>query len=295
MDFPIFLEKNPELAIRLSFIDFKLYYTGVLSRSDLIDEFNVSEITASRIIAEYKTIKENNFYYNQSEKKFFLNLKEFVPFVDISAEDALTMLASGFDKNRIIKKKGFIKFEKIGVDTNPICNEKVAVITRAIYQGFMVSCVYNSVAGREPFERDLVPLVILFDGINWIFRANHPDADGDVKYKNFNFSRIVSVKEKPNKVGREYGLDYDALWNSIVPLDIEIKSDLDKNAKERVRRDYGMSDDANRILMTERAAFVWIILNQWRIRYSGNKELLGDNYLLELKNETMLKQHGALS
>jgi len=69
MDFPTFLEKNPELAIRLSFIDFKLYYTGVLSRSDLIDEFNVSEITASRIIAEYNKIRGDNFYYNNSEKK----------------------------------------------------------------------------------------------------------------------------------------------------------------------------------------------------------------------------------
>lgn len=295
MNFPLFLEKNPELAIRLSFIDFKLYYTGVLSRSDLIEEFNISEITASRIIAEYKTIRENNFHYNQSEKKFFINSNEFVPFLNISAEDALSMLAGGFDRNKIVKKKAFIKFEKIGVDTNPLCNEKVAIITRAIYQNLMVSCVYNSAAGRELFDRDLAPLVILYDGINWIFRANHLGASGDVKYKNFNFSRIISVIEKPNKVGREYGLDYDILWNSIVPLEIEINDDLDDSEKERVRRDYGMSDDASKILMTERAAFVWIILNQWKIRYSGNEKLLGDNYLLELKNESMLKKVGAIS
>ncbi|MCE9886788.1 hypothetical protein, partial [Obesumbacterium proteus] len=100
---------------------------------------------------------------------------------------------------------------------------------------------------------------------------------------------------KPNKVGREYGLDYDILWNSIVPLEIEINDDLDDSEKERVRRDYGMSDDASKILMTERAAFVWIILNQWKIRYSGNEKLLGDNYLLELKNESMLKKVGAIS
>ena len=50
----------------------------------------------------------------------------------------------------------------------------------------------------------------------------------------------------------------------------------------------------NNILMTEKAAFVWIILNQWRIRYSGNKDILGENYLLELKNEDMLKKYGAI-
>jgi hypothetical protein len=33
-----------------------------------------------------------------------------------------------------------------------------------------------------------------------------------------------------------------------------------------------MADNENNILMTEKAAFVWIILNQWRIRYSGNKD-----------------------
>lgn len=294
MDFPIFLEKNQELAIRLAFIDFKIYYTGVLSRSDLIEEFGVSEITASRIISEYKKLRESNFEYNQSEKKFFLNLDEFNPFVDIKAEDALFMLANGFDKNRIIKRNGFIKFEEIGIDTNPICKRKVSAITRAIFQGLMVSCVYNSAAGRDLSERLIVPLVILFDGINWIFRANHPNADGSVKYKNFNFSRVISVKEDGVKVGREYGLDYDSLWNGVVPLDIEINNNLNNEAKERVRRDYGMADDENNILMTERAAFVWIILNQWKIRYSGNKEELGGNYLLELKNEDMLKKYGAI-
>lgn len=290
----IFLEKNQELAIRLSFIDFKIFYTGVLSRSDLMEEFGVSEITASRIISEYKEIRADNLYYNQSEKKFFLNLKDFIPFVELKAEDALFMLANGFDKNRIIKNKGFIKFERIGVNTNPICNKKVSAITRAIFQGLMISCIYNSAAGRDLSERSIVPLVILFDGINWIFRANHPGANGNVKYKNFNFSRIISVNDDGVKVGREYGLDYDELWNGVVPLDIEIKSDLDKDAKERVRRDYGMADNEDKILMTERAAFVWIMLNQWKIRYSGNKDFLQDNYLLELKNEEMLKKYGAI-
>ncbi|SUQ37577.1 Uncharacterised protein [Yersinia ruckeri] len=126
------------------------------------------------------------------------------------------------------------------------------------------------------------------------FRANHPGANGNVKYKNFNFSRIISVNDDGVKVGREYGLDYDELWNGVVPLDIEIKSDLDKDAKERVRRDYGMADNEDKILMTERAAFVWIMLNQWKIRYSGNKDFLQDNYLLELKNEEMLKKYGAI-
>lgn len=294
MDFPTFLEKNPELAIRLSFIDFKLYYTGVLSRSDLIDEFNVSEITASRIIAEYNKIRGNNFYYNHSEKKFFLDQEKFIHFVELSAEDALSMLANGFDKNIIVKKKGLIKFENIRVNTNPLCTKKVSIITRAIYQNIMVSCIYNSAAGRELSDRDLAPLVILFDGINWIFRANHPSADGDIKYKNFNFSRIVDAKEKKTKVGRELGLDYDKLWNDTVAIDIEIKSSLDESAKERVRRDYGMADGENKILMTEKAAFVWIILNQWKIKYSGNASQLGENYLLELKNEPMLKSRNAL-
>lgn len=294
MEFPSYLEKNKELAVRLAFIDFKIYYTGVLSRSDLIEEFGVSEITASRIISEYKKIREKNFDYNQSEKKFFLELETFKPFVDIKAEDALFMLANGFDKNRLIKKSGFIKFERIGVDTNPICKRKVSVITRAIFQGLMISCVYNSAAGRDLHERIIVPLVILFDGINWIFRANHPNADSSVKYKNFNFSRVISVRNEGGRAGREYGLDYDSLWNGVVPLDIEINSNLDDEAKERVRRDYGMADGENNILMTERAAFVWIILNQWKIRYSGNQKELGCNYLLELKNEDMLKKYGAI-
>jgi len=102
------------------------------------------------------------------------------------------------------------------------------------------------------------------------------------------------LRRKKTKAGRELGLDYDKLWNDTVAIEIEIKSSLDETAKERVRRDYGMADGENKILMTEKAAFVWIILNQWKIKYSGNASQLGENYLLELKNESMLKSRNAL-
>ncbi|PSC99302.1 hypothetical protein C7D74_30705 [Klebsiella pneumoniae] len=51
------LKEDQTLAIRLAFIDFKVFYTGMLSRIDIMNEFDVSEITASRVISQYREFR----------------------------------------------------------------------------------------------------------------------------------------------------------------------------------------------------------------------------------------------
>jgi len=287
------LKEDQSMAIRLAFVDFKLFYTGALSRIDIMNEFDVSEITASRVISRYRESRKDNILYDPKSKKFELVIEKYNPLVNFKAKDSLSMLANGFDKNYLVKGRGILPFESIGFIQHPLNNDFVAIITRAIFAGKKIKCKYNSATSDNLNTRTLSPLVILYDGRNWIFRAYHEDSDGAVKYKNFNFSRAIEVSSIDESIDYEHGLAYDELWNVMLPIEIEFSSLLSETKKDEIRRDFGIKDGADKVLMTERAAFIWIILNQWMVHYDDKKQITDDHYFC-LKNKEMLSAYKAI-
>ncbi|WP_272525708.1 WYL domain-containing protein [Providencia sp. PROV196] len=287
------LKNDQALAIRLAFIDFKIFYTGALSRTDITSEFDISEITATRIISKYKELREKNLYYDNKSKKFELNELEYQSLVDFSSEDALKMLSEGFDKNKFVRSRNIIRYENIDFIQSPLEKNKVAIITRAIFNKNKIKIKYNSTTSNNKENRILSPLVILFDGRNWIFRAYHEDSDTEIKYKNFNFSRIIEAEKTNESIDYNQTLDYDDLWNMNLPIELEINPNLKKQKKDEIKRDFGINSLDNKVLMTSRAAFVWIILNQWLVCYE--KDIASDNhYNFILKNTDMLKSYKAV-
>lgn len=287
------LKNDQALAIRLAFIDFKIFYTGALSRTDITSEFDISEITATRIISKYKELREKNLYYDNKSKKFELNELEYQSLVDFSSEDALKMLSEGFDKNKFVRSRNIIRYENIDFIQSPLEKNKVAIITRAIFNKNKIKIKYNSTTSNNKENRILSPLVILFDGRNWIFRAYHEDSDTEIKYKNFNFSRIIEAEKTNESIDYNQTLDYDDLWNMNLPIELEINPNLKKQKKDEIKRDFGINSSDNKVLMTSRAAFVWIILNQWLVCYE--KDIESDNhYNFILKNTDMLKSYKAI-
>lgn len=291
------LKTDQNLALRLAFIDFLLLYKGQFSRLDITKEFDVSEITATRLIAEYNSLRKNNFDYDKSEKKFIIKIDDFIPFVNFSVDDALEMLAEGFNKNKIINSRINTPFERVGFIKSTLSSIEVSKITRAMLNNKKILCNYDSASSKNTDSRILSPLAILFDGRNWIFRAYHenaPSSQPTVRYKNFNFARVIDVTETNEDIEKEHSLDYDSLWKLNLPVELEINSILNEHEKNRVARDFGIPRNENKILLTERAALIWIILNQWMVYYKEK----GDNnifYNFELKNHDMLLRHGAIS
>ncbi len=133
------LKEDQTLAIRLAFIDFKVFYTGMLSRIDIMNEFDVSEITASRVISQYREFRRGNISYDNKSKRFELKKDTYEPLVKFNAKDALRMLSEGFDKNYLIRGRGFIPYEPIGFIQPPLENSFVSIITRAIAAGKKLS------------------------------------------------------------------------------------------------------------------------------------------------------------
>ncbi|PSC99244.1 hypothetical protein C7D74_31320, partial [Klebsiella pneumoniae] len=73
-------------------------------------------------------------------------------------------------------------------------------------------------------------------------------------------------------VDYEHGLAYDDLWNITLPVEIEINKSFSDVKKKRSEKGFGIKDGADKVLMTERAAFIWIILNQWMVHYDDGKK-----------------------
>lgn len=291
---------DPTIAERMAYIDFRLNYTGRISRNDLGDTFGLAEASATRVLRQYNDYRPSNMNYDRSEKVNVINKDEFTPLIDIRAEEALEMLASGFNKNRL-SNKSVVPYARVGQTPNLLNCNHVAMITRAIYENKALKCCYNSANSMNSTERVLVPLAILFDGRNWIFRAFDRNESINQKFKNFNFARVASVRDIDETKEAEQlvheSITQDIQWNTNVPVALEIHPDLTDKTKETVRNDFGIAEGENELFLTERSALVWLLLHQWNVEKGTEpNETKGATplYWFKLKNLEMLRQYGVL-
>jgi hypothetical protein len=276
-------------AERIAFIDFKLRFTGILKRSDLLEEFGLSDASASKLIAQYSELRPDNLGYDRSQKVNAIKIESYQPLIQISVNTALGMLAHGFNKNKL-SHSPFLPYSRIGVIPDQIDINDVATVTRAMFNLHAVNCAYLSANSEKHDPRYLVPLTILSDGKNWIFRAYDRSEKEKYAFKNFNFSRVDKVEniigEAKSQLGYE-SLTQDNHWNLSLPVRLKVHPNLSEKAKASLRGDYGMKPDQDELIITEKAAFIWFITKQWNIDTS---ESISDKKYFKflLKNREML-------
>jgi hypothetical protein len=85
---------------RLAFIDFKLFFTASMTRSEIVQHFEMVVSAATRDINLYKELAPNNMEYDNVEKRYFITNK-FKPLFKHDAKRTLVKLANdisdGFD------------------------------------------------------------------------------------------------------------------------------------------------------------------------------------------------------
>lgn len=288
---------------RLAYIDFKLKFTGFLRRSDMKDTFGLAEAAASRMLTLYSEYRPNNFFYDRVNKVNTLNDAFFEPLFPIDAETALGMLSHGFNKNKLLDKP-ILPYARIGRVINSLNAEDISKITRAMYGGHAIEACYISSNSDKHDKRVLVPLAIINDGKNWIFRAYDRSSDSEqkepkeknkveLKFKNFNFSRVMNIAkvEGENGVKRSFeSLQEDSYWNTSVPILLKIHNKLSIKHKKTIRRDFGLSDDQDIVVLSERPALIWILTKIWNIDV-GKPEECDKYFKFELTNIEMIKDY----
>lgn len=287
---------NSSINERLAYVDFKLRFTGHISRLDLGETFGIAEAAASRVLTEYGVAKPEN----KAQKVNTIIRESFSPLISIDGETALGMLANGFNKNKLTNNT-VLPFEKVGVIPNRLNISEVAMITRAIAGEYAISCNYFSEHSSNHETRTLMPLAILYDGSQWMFRAYDRTETKTDKFKNFHFARSMNVVEEfqskeKKRLGHE-GLGHDKSWNLRLPLILKLHESLSEENKAQIRRDFGIPQEQDELFTSEREAFIWITKKKWYIDDRNQKQIELDNkeglkrfYKFKLTNHEMIEK-----
>ncbi|ANS84900.1 hypothetical protein VSVS12_01133 [Vibrio scophthalmi] len=277
------LKEKSNTADRLAFVDFTLHYTGVVRRTDIGEMFNIGTAAASKVLKEYSELCPDNMKYDPKTRLNTIVRENFQPLINMDAETSLGMLANGFNKNKLFTQpKTIITFEKIGKVPNQLSVDCIAKISRAIQGKYAIQCTYRSENSDDRDRRTILPLTIMYDGTNWMFRGyDRKINEENVHFKSFHFSRCRELIECNDinkfKQQEHEALDQDLSWTTQVPLELELHPNLSEKDKTSVRTDFGMGDEDEKITIPTRETFIWILKKKWYIDTRSLDEIDEDN------------------
>lgn len=278
---------NYAKAERLAFIDFKVRFEGRILRSDLTEEFGISEPIATKEIADYKSeTQDMNIRLDKHSKTHVINTETYKPLIKIRARDALEMHFEGFCRNKLRQYQSS-NFKRACEIPSQLCTDSVATITRAIANGTNILCTYISANSRNHNQRKLSPLSVYFDGLNWVFRAR--DAHDNI-FKSFHFGRVKEAKETSEE--SLLTTTDDPEWNMLIPIHLQLHPNLNEYQKAAFRIDFGMEADQEEKVFIERAVFAWSLFERWSVDTSITPIRLpteANRYNFHLKNAALLQ------
>ena len=238
---------------RLQFMEFRLYWDGMLRRKDLTDEFEISVPQASTDLTEYQSRAPENIEYDGS-RKAYVPLPEFTPrFYNPSADDYFTRLR-GMDG--IGEEKGIWLGWIPPVGIVPTIRRQASAsdlrkVLSAMRNARALYIQYQSVGKSEPAWRWITPLALGFDGFRWHVRAWCHLREA---FRDFVIARMLKVtKDREEKINPTDDLE----WMHQVTLRIAPNPKLSSAAKETFALDYGMKN--GELKLTTRVSLSWYV------------------------------------
>lgn len=264
---------------RLAYIDFKLYFTGMVTRSEIVNYFELGLAAATRDLKIYKERAPDNVAYDNVEKKYFIT-NQFKPLFKHDARRTLIKLANNISDG----------FDAIGSTSFPIETPSplnvpdidiIAKLSQAIINHKPINVIYTSLTSGSG-SRELVPHSIVDNGLRWHIRA----FDRKTKsFRDFVLTRITKVTIQAQTPAPEEDKLEDHQWMRMVPLQI-IPHPKNVEYPTAIKLDYGMENGVLEISV--RAAMAGYLLRRWNVDCSNNGELSGPEYQLFLRNTQTL-------
>ncbi|MCW8929882.1 MAG: WYL domain-containing protein [Gammaproteobacteria bacterium] len=276
-------ELNQTQKERLSYIDFRLMFLGVMQRTDLIQRFGMKEAAATRDIALYRKIADSNISYDTKKRSYFFN-PSFTPLFDYTPERALAALSNGFGDDYIgIHSKALIPCET-PAQLNRTQLQVLSVLTRSIFQQQVVKIKYYSLTSGGS-SREIIPFALVDNGLRWHIRAYDRKQS---RFTDFVVNRIENPRVINSTIEEHEKRESDNQWNRIVELEIVPHPSL--KYPETIAMDYCMSDSKKnkQLNISVRAAVAGYLLRRWNIDCSKQHSLNCDEYHLWLKNHQTL-------
>jgi len=264
---------------RLAYIDFKLYFTGMVTRIEIVKHFELGLAAATRDIKLYKDHAPNNMEYDNVEKKYFIT-DEFKPLFKHDATKTLIKLANnisdGFDAvsdiSFPVESPSPLNVPDISI---------IAYVSQAIINNKVLKVTYTSLSSGLG-ERELVPHSIVDNGQRWHLRAFDRKSQS---FRDFVLTRMTQVMLKQENPALDEMKESDKQWQKMLPLELvpHPKNVLHPSA---IELDFAMHD--GKLVLTVRAAMAGYLLRRWNVDCSESAELSGPEYQLYLSNAQAL-------
>ena len=264
---------------RLAYIDFKLYFSGMVTRSEIVSHFELGLAAATRDLKFYKDNAPENMAYDNVEKKYFITT-QFKPIFKHDARRTLIKLANNISDG----------FDSIGDTSFPIESPSplnvpdidiIAKLSQAIINQKPISVIYTSLSSGSG-ARELVPHSIVDNGLRWHLRAYDRKSKS---FRDFVLTRITKVTIQAQTPSPEEDKLEDHQWMRMVPLQI-IPHPNNVKHPTAIKLDFGM--EKGMLEVNVRAAMAGYLLRRWNVDCSESASLSGPEYQLYLQNNQTL-------
>ena len=269
--------RNSAPKERYEAIETLLLWEGRVSRSRLLDLFDIHETLASRDIAAFREQYPAACEPETSTKSYIRSR---------NLESALT-LGVFSEYQRLVGTLGSQNLASTGVpiestqlDATAIRHTLFSQIHRAMRLGLCIRVIYRSMSTPQPHERVIRPHSFIQAGPRWHLRAYCAKA---AAFRDMNLGRISGVSPE---IGSSLpGEDEDLEWQQKVSVRLIPHEGLSAEQARMVREEYMGGTAA--VVFTVRAPLVQYVIQSFRAAVDPVRERAPEHLLMVQHPETL--------
>lgn len=275
---------------RLQYIEIMAYYTGVVTRTDIVNAFGISDAAATKDLSFYSQLAPANLIYRHAVFGFVPSDNFSELFADLSPAVVLPLFAANLPATG--SPTDAKPIYGINIDSLPLPSRLpskvvLAQLIRAIRTRRKLTIKYHSLSDRENKDSRIIePHSLINTGLRWHVRAY---SDETYDFRDFVLPRIIDAQLRDDSA--ESSALYDDDWMEMVTLQLTPHPKLTKAKRESLILDYGARGEV--IELTTRRALVGYVLQQLAVDTSVDHSLNPNAYQLIVMNRDEIEPFAA--
>lgn len=266
---------------RLNYLEFRAFFTGQISRADLIQRFGISEAAATRDLAIYREEAVGNLEFD-TVSKIYRIAKTFSLYYlkSVESNQLLRALVHGIGNDFGTAPESIIPCELPSRQHAPSA-DILAAVSQAICQKKVLRIEYLSDSGNHG-PREIVPFNLAGTGLKWMVRAF---CRRKGIFCHFILNRIKSAEVLwDSKPKEEETKENDDEWNRMLRLELIPHPAASVEHKAMAEQEFQMVDGVH--ILRVRAALAGFVLRLWSVDCSEDQRLT--TFHLCLRNKLVL-------
>lgn len=233
---------GPATVQRLRWIEAKLYWSGEMSRGDLMKRFAISASQASIDLASYKDVAPGNIVLDHADKR----LKAGEPFEPVFVHDARAWV----EEERQAGTEAIADCVRASDPWATVPTDVVRAMMRAATNRSCVSVLYVSLSSGSRERRLLSPHTIVDVGDRLHARAfDH----GKLRFADFVLARMDGPEHEGGAQWVDGSADSD--WNEEIGLELGPSVELEAVQAATAMREIGLPASGGRLYVRRALAF----------------------------------------